>query len=90
MSCLFSPELEIGNVVSSGVEFLKHLPENWKSMDVKDLRVLRTLLFPKNVSYYYPNIKTLEVACIYNLEPSFMGDKTRQVTLRGIEPRFNP
>ena len=28
-------------------------------MDVKDLRVLRTLLFPKNVSYYYPNIETL-------------------------------
>lgn len=84
-SCLSSPELEIDKVVNSGVEFLKHLPETWRGLDVKDLRVLRTLLFPENVSYYYPNIKTPEVACIYNLKPSFISDKTRQVTLQRIE-----
>ena len=90
LSELFSPELEIDNVVDSGIEFLKHLPENWKSLDVKDLRVLRTLLFPSNLTYHYPNIKTPEVCCIYKVEPVFMDEKTRQVTLRGIEPRFYP
>ena len=88
LSELSSPELEIDNVVDSGVEFLKHLPENWKSLDVKDLRVLRTLLFPQNVSYHYPNIKTPEVTCIYNLKSPFGDDKFRQVTLRGVEPRL--
>ena len=83
LSELFSPELEIDNVIDSGIEFLKHLPENWKNLDVKDLRVLRTLLFPQNVSYHYPNIKTPEVACIYNLEPKFLDEKTRQVTQVG-------
>ena len=79
LSELSSPELSVDNVVDSGVEFLKHLPENWKSLDVKDLRVLRTLLFPENVSYHYPNIKTLEAACIYKVRSEFMCDKTHQV-----------
>ena len=50
MSSLFVPELEIDNLIDSSIEFLKHLPENWKSLDVKDLRVLRTLLFLKILS----------------------------------------
>ena len=79
LSELFSLELEIDNVVDSSIEFLKHLPENWKSLDVKDLRVLRTLLFPENVFYHYPNIKTHAVCCIYKVEPKFMDEKTRQV-----------
>ncbi len=90
LGILSTPELEVDNVIDSGVEFLKHLPENWKTLDVKDLRVLRTLLFPKNLIYTYPNIKTLEIAPIYNLEYQISADKNRFVTSRGIEPRLQP
>ncbi len=90
VNSLFSPELEVDNVVDSGIEFLKHLPELWRDLNVKDLRVLRTLLFPENVFYHYPNIKTPEACCIYNVKPEFLDEKTGKVTLRGIEPRFKP
>lgn len=78
---LSSPELEIDNVIDSGVEFLEHLPENWKSLDVKDLRVLRSLLFPQNVVYTYPSIKTPELCCVYNIKSEFLYEKNRWVTL---------
>ena len=90
MSSLFVPELEIDNLIDSSIEFLKHLPENWKSLDVKDLRVLRTLLFPQNLIYAYPTIKTPEVCLIYNLKSQISDDKNRLVTLRRVELRFHP
>lgn len=82
---LSTPELEIDNVIDSSVEFLKHLPESWKNLDVKDLRVLRTLLFPKNLIYSYPTIKTPELCCIYNIKSEFLDEKNRFVTLQRIE-----
>ncbi|MBU6390066.1 hypothetical protein KGQ31_00775 [Patescibacteria group bacterium] len=88
VSNLSTPELGLDNVIDSSVEFLKHLPENWKKLHVKDLRVLRTLLFPQNLIYAYPTIKTPELCCIYNIKPEFIDEKTRQVTLPGIEPGF--
>ncbi len=87
---LSNPELEVDSIIDSSIEFLKHLPENWKSMDVKDLRVLRTLLFPENLVYHYPTIKTLKLAPIYNIKSEISDEKNRLVTLRGIEPRFKP
>ena len=90
VSCLSVPELEVENVVDSGVEFLKGLPTIWKTIDVKDLRVLRTLLFPENLSYYYPTIKTLKLSPIYNIKSQIGDDKNRFVTLRRIELRFPP
>ena len=88
LSELSSPELEIDRVVDNGVEFLKHLPEIWEDIYVKDLRVLRTLIFPSNLYYHYPTIKTPELCCIYNIEPEFLDEVNRSVTLLGIAPRF--
>ena len=85
-----SPELGVENVVESGVEFLKNLPENWKELDVKDLRVLRELLFGENLIYNYPGIKTPKVCCIYNIKSEFLDEKNRFVTLRRVELRFQP
>lgn len=90
LASLSSPELGVDSMIESGIEFLKHLPENWKSLDVKDLRVLRTLLFPENLLYTYPNIKTPELCCIYNIKSEFRDEGNRFVTLRGVEPRFQP
>lgn len=89
-SSLSTPELGLENVIDSTIEFLKHLPENWKSLDVKDLRVLRTLLFPKNVVYAYPSIKTPELCPIYNLKSELDVEKNRLVRLEGIEPPSMP
>ncbi|MFZ2149643.1 MAG: hypothetical protein WAV15_00580 [Minisyncoccia bacterium] len=83
---LSTPELGLENIIVSGIEFLKTLPQIWKDLDVKDLKVLRNLLFPKNLIYDYSTIKTPELCCIYNIKPEFLDEKTRFVTLQGIEP----
>ena len=88
VNSIFIPELELENVINSSLEFLKHLPEEWKSLDVKDLRVLRNLIFPKNIEYSYPGIKTAELSPVYKLKSQFGDDKNLKVTPRGIEPRF--
>ena len=85
---LSPPELQVEKVIDSGIEFLKQFPENWKSLDVKDLRVLRPLLFPQNLIYAYPNIKTLKLSPIYNIKSEFSDEKNLQVTLRRIELRL--
>ena len=85
MSELSSPELEVENVINAGMEFIRGLPLIWKSLDAKDLRVLRSLLFPENLIYHYPTIKTPEVACIYNIESQFLSENTRSVTPQRIE-----
>jgi len=93
IASLSTPELEVDNVIDSGVQFLKHLPQNWNNpdvLDVKDLRVLRALLFPENLYYHYPTIKTPTLCCIYNIKSEFLDKKNRFVTLRRIELRFQP
>ena len=87
---LSPPELEVDNVIDSGIEFMKQFPENWKKVHVKDLRVLRPLLFPQNLIYSYPSIKTLELSPVYNLKSQLSDGKTHQVTLPGVEPGFQP
>ena len=87
---LSPPELEVDNVIDSGIEFLKQFPENWEKVHVKDLRVLRPLLFPQNLIYSYPSIKTLELSPVYNLKSQLSDGKTHQVTLPGVEPGFQP
>ena len=88
INTLSTPELEVENVIDSSVEFLKHLPQNWKNLDVKDLRVLRPLLFPQNINYMYPGIKTPELNPIYNIKSQLGDEKNRWVTPPGIEPGF--
>ena len=84
------PELEVENIIDSSIEFLKHFPSQWKMLDVKDLRVLRALLFPENLIYHYPTIKTPKLSPIYNIKSQFYDEKTRKVTLPGIEPGLQP
>ncbi len=86
LSELSSPELEIDNVVDSGISFIKNFPYIWRKLHPKDLRVLRNLLFMGNLVYHYPTIKTPEASCIYKVKPELLDDKNRFVTLPGIEP----
>lgn len=93
IASLSTPELGVENVIESGIEFLKQLPKDWNNpdvLDVKDLRVLRSLLFPFGLNYHYPGIKTPKVCCIYNIKSEFLHQKNHQVTLRRIELRFQP
>ena len=86
LASLTVPELGLDNMIESGIDFLKHLPENWRGLAVKDLKVLRSLLFPQNVIYTYPGIKTHEVCCIYNMKTQNTSDLNAQVLPVGIEP----
>lgn len=85
MNNLSTPEFGLDNIIDSSIYFLKHLPETWKDLDVKDLRVLRTLLFPQNIIYTYPAIKTLELCPIYNVKSQFGDEKNRLVSDSGRE-----
>ncbi|ETB63829.1 MAG: site-specific recombinase [Parcubacteria bacterium RAAC4_OD1_1] len=86
LSMLSSPEIEINNVIDAGIKFIKDLPRNWKDLEVKDIRILIGVLFKNLLIYSYPDIKTPEVCCIYNIKPELLSDKTHWVTLPGIEP----
>ena len=86
LSLLSSPELEINNVIDAGIKFIKDLPSSWKDLNVKDIRILIGVLFKNLLIYSYPDIKTPEVCCIYNIKPELLSDKTHWVTLPGIEP----
>lgn len=85
---LAPPELEVESVVETGIEFLKHLPDNWRSLNVKDLRVLRNLLFPQNLEYTYPGIKTDQLSPIYKLKSLSDEENYRLVWLSGFEPEL--
>jgi site-specific DNA recombinase len=85
VSELSSPELGLDSIIDSSLKFLKNLPVMWKSLNVKDLRVLRALLFPENVEYHYPSIKTPFLCCIYNIKSEFLCNKNHWVTLQRIE-----
>jgi len=80
------PELGVDEVIDSSIEFLKNLSEKWQGLDVKDLRVLKSLLFPENLVYEYPTIKTPKLCSIYKIKTQFDDEETRLVTLPGIEP----
>ncbi len=83
---IFIPELELENVIDSSLDFLKHLPKEWKNLDVKDLRVLRELIFPRNIEYTYPGFKTAELSIVYKLKSEFTDNEKHFVRLIGIEP----
>ena len=87
---LIVPELDLENVINSSLNFLKTLPEEWKNLNVKDLRVLRELIFPQNIEYSYPGFKTAELSIVYKLKSEFPADKNPNVPLAGIEPAFLP
>jgi hypothetical protein len=55
-----------------------------------ELKVLRKLLFPKNLEYQYPKFKTAELAPIYNTKSQSDALENHYVTLWGIEPQFTP
>lgn len=88
MNKLSVPELELDRVVDTSIAFLKSLPETWKKLDVKDLRVLRPLLFPQNLEYTYPKIKTPELCPIYNVKAVTGSEKNCLVT--HISDNWNP
>ncbi len=70
--------------------FIQSLPLKWKELEAADLRVLRGLLFPKNLSYSYPGFKTADLAPIYRLNQESNGEKDGLVAPGGIEPPFAP
>ena len=59
-------------------------------MSVEDLRVLRGILFPENLSYAYPGIKTAEIPIIYKANQLSDSENNRFVPPSGFEPEFPP
>ncbi len=83
-------DFNVDAAIDFAFELLRSLPENWQSLEVNELRVLRSILFPKNLVYMYPGIKTPELACIFKLKPTSNEEKEPLVALRRIELLFSP
>ena len=81
-------DLNLENAIDYAFALLKDLPEKWRGLEVAELRVLRSILFPKNLVFMYPGIKTPELACILKLKETCSIEKKQLVALRGIEPLF--
>lgn len=60
-------ELNVEAAIDFTFEFIRTLPKNWKMIDIKEQKILRELLFPKNLKYKYPGIETPELACFFKL-----------------------
>jgi hypothetical protein len=89
-SDLHMADLDVQKALDFALLFVQSLPLKWKKLDPADLRVLRGLLFPKNISYSYPGFKTADLAPIYRMNQESNGEKDDLVAPRGIEPRFTP
>jgi len=50
--------------------------QDWRNLSAKDLGVLKKILFPKNVTYHYPDIQTPELSIFYMLNRDFVENKT--------------
>ena len=80
--------LNIENAIDFAFNLIQNLPSSWKNLEVDDLRVLRNALFPENLCYSYPGIKTADIPMIYKVNQESNGEKERLVAPRGIEPLF--
>jgi DNA invertase Pin-like site-specific DNA recombinase len=72
-------EFNLENATKHAFNFLKMLPDNWKNIDVSELRVLNRILFPENLIYSYPDIKTPELSSVYKVNQQLKDKKETSV-----------
>lgn len=81
-------DMDVEQAIEFTFSLIKSLPQKWEAFDPADLKVLRNILFPENLTYCYPGFQTPELSFIYKLNRIQSDEKTSLVALRGIEPRF--
>lgn len=77
---------DVGNAVDFAADVIQNFHKEWKNMTAKQLGVLTKLLFPKNLTYNYPNIQTPELCIVYTLYRRFQSENERMVPRAGVEP----
>ena len=60
-------DMNINHVIDTSFLFLEVLPDMWQKLEPAELRVLRNILFPKNLVHTYPGFQTAELMPIYAL-----------------------
>ncbi len=83
-------ETDIESIFNFAKNLLSDLYKKWSSLEVEDLKVLKSILFPQNIEYSGEKFKTAEIACIYKLNQDCNGKTDDLVTSSGIEPEFMP
>ncbi len=68
-------DLDISHAIDFAFTLIKSLPQKWEAIDVSDFKVLRKILFPKNLTYCYPNFQTPELPFIYKRNQDFGSKK---------------
>ena len=79
---------ELDDAIKYGLHFIQNFPNDWKRLEVPDLRAVRSVLFPKNLLYADSVFQTPELCLIYGLNQQKPMDKNVLVAPRGIEPRL--
>ncbi len=82
----FYEDFDVEKALNFAFSFIKAIPTHWRELEVNEIKVLRQLLFPQNLRYAYPGIKTAEIAIIYRLNPESSGENERKGGPAGIAP----
>ncbi|MBU1164461.1 recombinase family protein [Patescibacteria group bacterium] len=82
-------DVDIEHAIDFGLQYIKNLPYKWKELDTIEFKVLRSVLFPKNVFYENKIYQTPELCVIYQLKKTSRNEKSSLVAPRGIEPLFS-
>ncbi len=81
-----SEDFDLGSTLEFAIELMRNLHLEWPGFSAKELGVLIKILFPQNLRYHYPNIKTPELPIIYKLNLAFAQKKKHIGCLMGIGP----
>ncbi|MBI2639749.1 MAG: recombinase family protein [Candidatus Sungbacteria bacterium] len=81
-------EIDVDHVLKASFSFLESLSHFWHCMTSGELRVLRSILFPKNLVYAYPGFQTEELVCFYTLNQAYTEKKDDWAAPPGVEPGF--
>ena len=73
----------VDGAVDFAFEVIKNLPKVWQALEVADLKGLKGLLFPENLSYHYPSFQTPTPAIIYTMNLALQEEKTDLVARVG-------
>ena len=72
--------------------FIRKTAETWRKLEKKPEKRLRfqNLIFAENLPFSGEKFGTTKLTPIYSIYQEYLRDPSTLVTLRGIEPRFQP
>jgi hypothetical protein len=75
---------DLDKTVDFAFEVITTLPKVWLDLEVADLKGLKGILFPENLSYHYPSFQTPSLPIMYSMNLALQEGKNPLVALRPL------